>query len=115
PEKAKELLAEAGYEDGLSFTFHVPNMDRFMTPASVFQADMEKIGVDVEIEVVESTAYLEEARAGKYPIYVLSNSQTAIPDFILNRIYHSKNADGGDNYSNYKNEDVDAWLDELGS
>lgn len=115
PEKAKELLAEAGYADGLSFTFPVPNMDRFMTPATVFQADMEKIGVDVEIEVVEATTYLEEAREGKYPLFVLSNSQTGVPDFILNRIYNSENAGGGDNYTQYKNDDVDAWLDELGN
>ena len=113
PEKAKELLAEAGYPDGFSFTFSVPNMDRFLTPATVFQADMEKIGVDVEIEVVDPTAYLEGTREGIYPIFVLSNSQTGVPDFILKRLYHSQNADGGDNITNYKDDQMDAWLDEL--
>ena len=33
----------------------------------------------------------------------------------MNRAFHSKNADGGDNFLNYRNDDVDAWLDELGT
>jgi peptide/nickel transport system substrate-binding protein len=113
PEKAKQLLAEAGYPDGLKLKFHVPNMDRFMTPATVFQADMAKIGVEVEVEIVEATTFLQELREGKYGLYVLSKGQTAVPDLVLNSVFHSKNVLPGDNLSMYQNEEVDGWLDEL--
>lgn len=115
PEKAKALLAEAGYPDGFDFTFSVPNMDRFLTPATVFQADMEKIGVNVEIETVEAATYLDEARKGSYGIISMGTSQTAMPEYYLGRAFHSRNADGGDNMSNYKNDEVDAWIEEVES
>ena len=115
PEKAKELLAEAGYEDGFKMELPVPNMDRFITPATVFQSDMEKIGVELEMEVIEAATYLQEVRDGVHPLFVMSMSETAVPDFVLNRIFHSDNKDGGDNMTNYSNDDVDAWLDELGN
>lgn len=113
PEKAKQLLAEAGYPDGFKLQLNVPNMDRFMTPATVFQSDMAKIGVEVEVEVVEATTFLQELREGKYSLFILSKGQSAVPDLVLNSVFHSDNVLPGDNLSMYQNADVDAWLGEL--
>jgi peptide/nickel transport system substrate-binding protein len=50
PEKAKDLLAEAGYADGFSFDFKVPNRDYAQRAAEILQAFFSQIGVTANIE-----------------------------------------------------------------
>ncbi|WLD94398.1 ABC transporter substrate-binding protein [Alkalihalobacillus sp. AL-G] len=115
PEKAKELLAEAGYPDGFTTKMAIPNIDRFITPATVFQANMKEIGVNFELEIMETSTYLEKVREGAFPLFSHSKGQTAVPDLVLNSLFHSDNHAPGDNLTMYSNEDVDQWLEELGT
>ncbi|MDN5567548.1 MAG: ABC transporter substrate-binding protein [Paracoccus sp. (in: a-proteobacteria)] len=50
PAKAKDLLAEAGYADGFSFDFKVPNRDYAQRSAEILQAFFSQIGVTANIE-----------------------------------------------------------------
>ena len=54
PEKAKELLAEAGYPDGFEVTFDAPN-DRYMNDEQIAQAVagyLEKVGIKVNLNLM---------------------------------------------------------------
>ena len=57
PEKAKELLAEAGYPDGLEITVKTRESANYYRPIEIMQAQLAQIGVKVNIERMESTAW----------------------------------------------------------
>jgi peptide/nickel transport system substrate-binding protein len=56
PEKAKALLAEAGYPEGFSFTVKVPQMAYAPRSAQVMQAMFAEIGVTMNIKPTEFPA-----------------------------------------------------------
>lgn len=89
-EKAKQLLNDAGYPDGFSFTMGVipdmaPDGVSFMTLAQKVQADLAEAGIAVNIEPQEVAVYLEGYRDGTQqavmcqwgPDYNDSNNQLA--------------------------------------
>ena len=66
-DKAKELLAEAGYPDGFDFTITVNmGIDGCLEQAQVYQADLAKIGVNATIEPLESASYFPRLTAGDF-------------------------------------------------
>lgn len=59
PEKARRLLAEAGYPDGFTFRMQVSaNNSMRMELAPLLASYLDRIGVTIEIEVMEYAAYL---------------------------------------------------------
>ncbi|WP_036789897.1 ABC transporter substrate-binding protein [Pleomorphomonas koreensis] len=52
PESAKELLKEAGYPDGFTFTIDTPNYDPHPLAAQFLQGELAKVGVKVNINVI---------------------------------------------------------------
>ncbi|MFE5039109.1 ABC transporter substrate-binding protein [Streptomyces sp. NPDC056683] len=50
--KAKQLLAEAGYAKGFSFTLDTPNYDPHPTAATFIKAQLAKVGIDVKINTI---------------------------------------------------------------
>lgn len=65
-EKAKELLAEAGYPDGFQFTVKVPsNYAQHIETAQVMAEQLKAIGVDAKIELIEWDSWLSDVYAGR--------------------------------------------------
>lgn len=64
PDKAKALLAEAGYADGFTTKFWVPESGSGMIApkeiAQIVQADLQKVGVTAEIVTQEWTSYVAD-------------------------------------------------------
>lgn len=60
PAKAKALLAEAGYGDGLKVRLVAQTQDPVPAIATAWQAQMKEIGVDVEIQQVPVDVYYAE-------------------------------------------------------
>ena len=66
PEKAKELLTQAGYPDGFEFTITVPsNMQQHVDTAQVIVEQLKEIGVTAKINQVEWATWLEETYRGR--------------------------------------------------
>ncbi len=62
PDKARELLTEAGYPDGFETTLHVGvgHQPEGVAVAQAVQAYLKEVGVDVEIVVLEFGVMLDE-------------------------------------------------------
>ncbi len=111
PEKAKALLAEAGYPNGeglptLKFGFNTGAGHEAL--AEALQADLKDIGVNIEIEGYEWGTMLEKAKAGELAFYRLGwIADYPTMDNFLFPLFYSKSAD---NYSDYNNPEVDKML-----
>lgn len=67
-EKAKALLAEAGYPDGEGLpkiTYTYPAMNYEGDVAQVLQQQWKQLGVTVELQALEYEVYVDERRSGK--------------------------------------------------
>lgn len=67
PEKAKELLAEAGYPDGFSFKLYYSNTTTNEKKATFYQQQFSQIGVNVELNGMESAVLNEVVQGANVP------------------------------------------------
>ena len=84
PEKAKKLLAEAGYPNGFKTTLWAIPVVRAYMPngrraAELIQADWAKVGVQAEIMSFEGGEYLKRTRQGEHEV-AMSGSTWDYPD-----------------------------------
>lgn len=106
-EKAKSLLKEAGYEDGLKFTLSAENASNYGRIAEVLQAQLREIGIETEIQMFESTSYSDMLQEGNQELFLrMYGWQNAdILDWFLN----SKQFPFP-NHSRWKDEKTDEML-----
>ena len=71
PAEAKELLAEAGYPDGLSITFSVSSASTLgeMDLVRAAAAMWEEAGVNTEIEVLDAGEFMRRRKSGELAVY----------------------------------------------
>ena len=112
PERARELMAEAGYADGVDVTLTVGNVDRFTRPATVIQQDLAEVGIRMEIEVIESQTMLADLTSEEgLQMFLLSRGQDPTPDRVLDSWFSTDNIPAN-NWARVSDPEVDAWLDE---
>jgi peptide/nickel transport system substrate-binding protein len=118
PEKAKKLLAEAGYGDGLKILINSPSgrymKDRQVTEA--VQAYLTAVGVDAEIKVYEWPPYNQlissDPRTNKEKSLYMVGRRSPYIDYHLTRLYHTNNILGGSSRTGYSNPEVDRLIEE---
>ena len=106
-DKAKELLKEAGYENGFSFTITVPsNYQQHIDTAQVIVEQLKKIGVTAEINLIEWDSWLSDVYAGrKYEATVVGvDASSLTPSALLSRFVST----ASNNFVNFSNADYDA-------
>lgn len=105
PEKAKELLKEAGYENGLTFKLTVPSDYKYhMNTAELIQAQLQKVGIETTIDPIEFSTWLTKVYKDRdYEATVVGFIGYLDPIQILGR-YTSENPK---NYINFKSSEFD--------
>lgn len=106
-EKAKELLAEAGYPDGFSFTITVPsNYQPHIDTAQVLVEQLKRIGVDASIQLVEWDSWVSDVYQGRqFQSTLVGVDASNITGAALLQRFTTGNAK---NFINYSNAEYDA-------
>jgi peptide/nickel transport system substrate-binding protein len=113
PEKAKELLAKAGYPDGFEVTLHVMPVSRpymFDPPkiGEAIQSYLAAVGIKVNFYQVDWGTYLQETEAGMHQMCLLGwTGDNGDPDNFMNVLYGLNACSIGTagNYAFYTNEE----------
>jgi peptide/nickel transport system substrate-binding protein len=110
PERAKKLLAEAGFPNGISLDFHSPSgrypKDRETAQAVVSQ--MAKAGIKLNLKTPEWAVFEEEYNAGKYGMYMIGRGSVDDLEAFFIRYFRS----GRSKRLAYKNPEIDKLFDQ---
>lgn len=111
-DKAKALLAEAGYPDGFKGKIWTNEKKARVDMCTIIQSQLKEVGIDVEIQVLEWGAYLEGIKNAEHEMFMVGwSTQTPDPDMSLYGPFHSSQQ-GKNNFSYYDNPKVDEMLEQ---
>ena len=110
PEKARELLAEAGYPDGLKL--QSVNVQDFLEQATIVQAYFADIGVELELNLEEQVAWQAMTRERTYPEVMLFRAGH-YPD--PTGFFGATREGEYDNFSNAVNPGIDSLWEQIAS
>jgi peptide/nickel transport system substrate-binding protein len=110
-EKAKALLAEAGFADGFEMDLWAmpvarPYMPEGMKVAEVIQASLAEIGVTAKIQSVDWATYLDKAAKGEFDAFMLgwTGDNGDADNFIYTLL--DKDSIGSNNYAQYSSDEL---------
>jgi len=108
PDRARELLAEAGYPDGFDITLHrAPGEVGVLTMTAV-QEQFADVGINMEIEIIEFGMLLDRLFSLEYELINIGWTGIVDPDYATYSLFIT---DGGYNFNNYSNSEIDFLLD----
>jgi len=118
PDKAKSLLAEAGFPNGFETSIECIAVDPQPKLCESFQQDLDKVGIKLTINTLAAPNVIDDAGNGKTPL-VWSGGLAWTQDYPDPDDFYSpilgcdSNVAGGWNWSRYCNETVHARSKEL--
>lgn len=105
--RAKELLAEAGYPDGLSIKMISSQLPNYATMDPVIQAQLKEAGINLDLQPVEHATWHQMIRQDLSPMVEYSAARFPVADTYLTQFYHSNSAIGAPGQStNFSHCDV---------
>lgn len=93
-DKAKALLAEAGYPDGLTIKMISSQMPSYATTDQLLQAQLAKAGITLNLEPVEHATWHQMIRKDLSPLVDYGAARFPVADTYLTQFYHSNSAIG---------------------
>ena len=104
-EKAKELLAEAGYPDGIDLTIDVPsNYEAHVQTAEVIAEQLKDANIRCKINPIEWSSWLSDVYTDrKYQATVCGITSDMTPGYLLNRFQ----SDSKKNFINFSSAKFD--------
>ncbi|MCI9582449.1 MAG: ABC transporter substrate-binding protein [Clostridium sp.] len=110
PEKAKSLLAEAGYADGFDLVITVPSSySQHVDTAQIIADQLSQIGVRTTLNQVDWSTWLEDVyKGGNFEATVIGFDGTMVPSDLIMK-YVTGNSK---NFMHYSNEEYDNVFEE---
>nr|WP_300837318.1 ABC transporter substrate-binding protein [uncultured Acetatifactor sp.] len=104
-EKAKELLADAGFPDGFDLEITIPsNYEFHMQTGEVIVEQLKAVGINATIKAVEWATWLDEVYNGRqYAATISGITCDSTPGYLLNRFQ----TDSKKNFINFQNTEYD--------
>jgi peptide/nickel transport system substrate-binding protein len=108
PAQAKKLLQGAGLQLPVKITLNVlGSLQQVVDVAQVVQAEMNKAGFDVTLNVQEQGRFIQDWRAGNFEAFASLNSGGPDPDDYFGRTFATG---GATNVFKYSNPALDTLL-----
>jgi len=109
--KAKELLAQAGYPQGLKAVFAAqPQVPTQVQVGQLIQQMLKPVGIDIEVRSFESARWFEELATKRYDFTSTYWSATLDPEHCYFPLGHSKSPW---NFAGYGDPELDAALEKF--
>lgn len=104
-EKAKELLAEAGYPNGFTFTIAVPSNYQFhVDTAQVIVELLKQVGITAKIQLVEWASWVSDVYTNRnFEATIIGIEANMTPSNVMFRYVSTD----GKNFINYSNSEYD--------
>jgi ABC-type transport system substrate-binding protein len=118
PEKAKALLAEAGYAEGFETGIHCISVEPQPRLCESFQQDLANIGIQLTINTLAAPNVIDDAGNGKAALVwsgglAWTQDYPDPDDFYAPILGCDSNVPGGWNWARYCNEEIHAQSIEL--
>lgn len=106
PERAKQLLAEAGFPDGVTISAYASERGDYKTNTLLLQDHLRKVGIDLDVRFVDHPTYHADNYKDTNTVVTISTTQPPNVIPVLRTFYASdaivtKASGGGRNYSHY--------------
>ena len=112
PEKAKKLLAEAGYPNGFEFELTTSQNESWGLPiVEAIIPMLAKVGIKVKPKLVEVTVLTDIAMKGEHQAYICSNLTGPDPLTTM-RCFYSKTPRTACNYTGFSNPEFDKLFED---
>lgn len=108
PAKAKALLAEAGYPNGVELTLSAPQIALLQQVDQLVQEQLKAVGITVRLEPVAQGDWYPRVVQLAINFTPMRWSQRPDPDGLMTLLLHSA---GAGNSTRYSNPEVDALID----
>jgi peptide/nickel transport system substrate-binding protein len=110
--EAKQLLKEAGYENGLEIKLLTSDRKERINMAEVIQSQLKGIGVNVEIQVMEYGAFIEMINNGEHELVINGwGNATGDGDYNQYNLFHTASQGPAGNHFYYSNPEVDEKIE----
>jgi dipeptide transport system substrate-binding protein len=118
PAQAKKLLAEAGLPNGFSTTIWVRPNGSVLNPnpkagAELLQADLAKIGVKADVQVIEWGELIKRAKQGQHDMLFMGwAGDNGDPDNYLSPLFSCNAVKSGINFARFCDPQLDKLITE---
>jgi peptide/nickel transport system substrate-binding protein len=125
PQRAKQLLDEAGYPDPdgdgplprFTLVYRTSNKKDRVAVAQVIVSMLAEVGIAVDLRVNEFATFFADVKKGNFQLFSIQIPEISEPDLYTNffdsrRIPTRENLDAGGNRMRYTNPRLDQLLDE---
>lgn len=114
PEKARALLAQAGFteENPLKLSYKTSNRADRIRIATVIQQQLVAVGIDMDLRTYDWGTFYGDIKAGNFQLYSLSWVGIKMPD-IFRYVFHSSAVPpNGANRGRLNNSKIDALIEQ---
>lgn len=111
PEKAKAILAEAGYETPVDLGEIGITADQKPMWEAI-QQNLADVGISIKVSSLENTIWLDNLWKGNFAVAALTGTDMVSLGYAnVCDLFHSSGIEYGYNYSRYSDAELDGYLD----
>jgi peptide/nickel transport system substrate-binding protein len=109
PDKAKQMLSEAGFPNGFEVTVDIISRPEDQQNAQAYQQMLDKVGIKMTIRPSERVAWVQKSLAGDLEMGTFLSGVRPDPDLVLGYRFQS---DGSGNYMGWNDPEMDKLLND---